>query len=81
MTASTPQLTPSFFNRSYALLEEKGLVYKVDTIDVNSSPSYAGDFPTFKFLAKVSQAPLGFGFGDPLLSSSLYVGSWYLCAF
>lgn len=59
MTASTPQLTPSFFNRSYTLPEEKGLVYKVDTIDVNSSPSYAGDFPTFEILAKVSQVPLG----------------------
>jgi len=44
-------------------------------------PPMQGDFPTFKFLAKVSQAPLGFGFGDPLLSSSLYVGSGYLCAF
>lgn len=54
MTASTPQLTPSFFNRSYALPEEKGLVYKVDTIDVNNSPSHAGDFPTFEILAKVS---------------------------
>lgn len=59
MTASTPQLTPSFFNRSYTLPEEKGLVYKVDTIDVNRYTSYAGDFPTFEILAKVSQVPLG----------------------